>query len=66
MARAVDHSHVPAFVKQGFSVDGFVGSGDSTDSFINKCVWVEGEAGAETITHIEGFVMKNMLIENCG
>ena len=51
---------------QGFSVDGFRGSDDTMDSWVDKCVWVEGGVEDGMITHIEGFIMQDMTIRNCG
>ena len=50
---------------QGFSVDGQIGSdADSEDSYINKCVYVEGEGA--NFSPLEGFVMKDLDIYRCG
>ncbi|CAM9513141.1 unnamed protein product, partial [Ascophyllum nodosum] len=50
---------------QGFSVDGLTGPAGNETSYINKCVWVEGDEGVE-VTPIDGFEMRNMFIQNCG
>ncbi|CAN0173333.1 unnamed protein product [Ascophyllum nodosum] len=36
------------------------------DSWVDKCVWVEGGVEDGMITHIEGFIMQDMTIRNCG
>lgn len=50
---------------QGFKVDGMHDSKNKKDSFVNKCVRVEG-AGKSGDGPLEGFVMKYMTIKNCG
>ena len=50
---------------QGFTVDGEHGSTHEPDSFVNKCVEVIGLGQNETEA-VEGFVMKNMIVQNCG
>ena len=47
-------------------MDGKTGSDDEqTDSYENKCVRVDsmGESEDEAL---DGFVMRNMLVQNCG
>ena len=56
----------PWYFLQGFSVDGKTGSDDEQrDSYENKCVRVDsmGESEDEAL---DGFVMRNMLVQNCG
>ena len=55
----------PLHHQQGFSVDGLTGPAGNETSYINKCVWVEGDEGVE-VTPIDGFEMRNMFIQNCG
>ena len=50
---------------QGFSVDGQHDSADEMDSFVSKCVMVDGNAESEDDA-LEGFVMKDMLVQSCG
>ncbi len=51
---------------QGFSVEGQIGSDpDVAESFINKCVYVEGE-GTDSSSELDGFVMEGLNVENCG
>ena len=46
-------------------MDGFFGSSHDEDSYINKCVWIDGEV-EDDVTPLQGFVMRDMLIQNCG
>lgn len=50
---------------QGFTVDGEHDSADSADSIVNKCVEVVGQ-GKSDDEPLEGFVMMDMLVQNCG
>lgn len=34
-------------------------------SYLNKCVWVKGQ-GMSTSDALEGFIMKEMKVHNCG
>ena len=52
-------------VLQGFSVDGKTGSTDEMDSYNKKCVVVDGETRSEEDA-LDGFVMKDMFVRNCG
>lgn len=49
---------------QGFSVDGLVGPSNLQTSYMNKCVLVEGEG--DVTTPLEGFMMRDMHVRNCG
>lgn len=46
---------------QGFSVEGKIGSSDEKDSYVHKCVYVEG-----TGTTLKGFIMDGLTVRNCG
>lgn len=51
---------------QGFSVGGQTGPDDnSIGSFENKCVRVEGFGESEEGA-LDGFVVRDMLVQNCG
>lgn len=50
---------------QGFTVDGKSGSSSSIESYVNKCVEVESMGKSEGEA-LEGFVMKDMVVKNCG
>ncbi|CAM9422984.1 unnamed protein product, partial [Sphacelaria rigidula] len=58
----------------GFSIDGFVGTLDEADSYIDKCVFVQGsddpislEYEGETVeSSLIGFIMNGLTISNCG
>ena len=52
-------------VLQGFTVDGQQQSAHARESFVNKCIQVIGPGENETEA-IQGFVMENMLVQNCG
>jgi len=45
-------------------VEGKIGSSDSAESYINKCVYVEGTG--DSSSPLDGFVMEGLSIENCG
>ena len=50
---------------QGFSVDGKIGSSsDDKNSYINKCVYVEGESTDSS--PLKGFIMEDLDIYRCG
>ena len=55
---------VPYCEHQGFSVEGRIGSSDSNESYIEKCVYVEGTG--DSSSPLDGFVMEGLSIENCG
>lgn len=42
-------------------MEGKIGDGSDSDSYIYKCVYVEG-----VDSELDGFVMEGMLIQNCG
>lgn len=46
-------------------MDGKHDDEDTIDSYSNKCVRVEGTGTSED-EPLEGFVMKDMMIKNCG
>lgn len=50
---------------QGFTVDGKSGSSSEIGSYANKCVEVES-MGKNSNETLEGFVMKDMVVKNCG
>lgn len=51
---------------QGFSVDGKTGfDDDQFDSYEKKCVRVDSMGRSEEDA-LDGFLMKNMLVQNCG
>lgn len=50
---------------QGFTVDGKSGSSSEIESYANKCVEVES-MGKNSNETLEGFVMKDMVVKNCG
>lgn len=51
---------------QGFTVDGKTGDDENEyDSYQNKCVTVDGMGDSEEDA-LDGFVMKNMHVQNCG
>lgn len=59
---------------QGFTVDGWVDDIDEEDSFVGKCIFVEGQdtptsvmySGREVETSLLGTVIEDMKITNCG
>lgn len=52
-------------LRQGFTVDGEHDSEDQEDSYVNKCVEVVGQGDSED-DPLKGFVMQDMLVQNCG
>ncbi|CAN0136813.1 unnamed protein product [Pylaiella littoralis] len=59
----------------GFTVDGQIGDADEEESYVDKCVFVEGNANETTTveyngesveTILIGFVMTGVTIRNCG
>ena len=46
---------------QGFSVDGKIGDGSEPKDYIKKCVYVDGKD-----SELDGFVMKELFVKNCG
>ena len=46
-------------------MDGKSGSSSDIDSYVNKCVEVESTGKSEK-DPLEGFVMTDMVIKNCG
>lgn len=57
----ISRCHLAHYFLQGFSVEGKIGDDSDADSYINKCVYVEGED-----SELEGFVMEGLLLQNCG
>ena len=59
---------------QGFTVDGWLNDIDEEESFVDKCIWVEGQdkptmvayRGSEVETSLIGTVIEDMRIQNCG
>lgn len=59
---------------QGFTVDGWLNDIDEEDSFVDKCIWVEGQdkpttvmyGGREVESSLIGTVIEDMRIQNCG
>lgn len=55
-------------------MDGKVGEEEVADSYVGKCVYVQGQENATTMSYggedvessLVGFVMENMFIKNCG
>ncbi|CAM9576150.1 unnamed protein product, partial [Discosporangium mesarthrocarpum] len=66
----IKHSHIHL---RGFTVDGKMGSGDTLNSYANKCIYVHGQNTPKDITYmghtfpssINGLVLSNMSIKNC-
>ncbi|CAM9705881.1 unnamed protein product, partial [Choristocarpus tenellus] len=58
---------------RGFTVDGKMGSGESLESYANKCIYVHGQTTPKTINYaghefpssINGLVISDMSIKNC-
>eukprot|EP00752_Nemacystus_decipiens_P009246 g8259.t1 len=59
---------------RGFTVDGWLNDIDEEDSFVDKCIWVEGQDKPTTLTYggrevessLIGTVIEDMRIQNCG
>lgn len=59
---------------RGFTVDGHLDSKEEEESFVDKCIWVEGLGepttqayrGSTVETSLIGFVMDGMTVMNCG
>lgn len=59
---------------QGFTVDGWLDDEDREESFVDKCIWVEGKdkpkqdsyRGSKVKTSLIGTVVEDMRIQNCG
>ncbi|CAN0370532.1 unnamed protein product [Pylaiella littoralis] len=51
---------------KGFSVQGKIGPSNSTEDYVEKCVYVEGTGGVNSSSPLDGFVMEGLSIENCG
>lgn len=56
------------FVLQGFSVDGTIRHDDDEkrQSFVDKCVRIDGRSRHSAENPLKGFVMKDMTVRNCG
>lgn len=50
---------------QGFTVDGKSGPSYEMESYSNKCVEVESMGKSENES-LQGFVMNDMVVKNCG
>ncbi|CBN76927.1 FirrV-1-B30 precursor [Ectocarpus siliculosus] len=59
---------------RGFTIDGQIDDADHEDSFVDKCIFVEGQAAPEDVeydgrtveTALIGTVIDSMKIQNCG
>ncbi|CAN0194941.1 unnamed protein product, partial [Hapterophycus canaliculatus] len=59
---------------QGFTIDGWLDDQNVEESFIDKCIWVEGQEAPTTLTYggqevessLIGTVIDDMKIQNCG
>lgn len=59
---------------QGFTVDGHLDDKQEEESFVDKCIWVEGQDKPEFVayrgkaveTSLIGVVVEDMKIKNCG
>ncbi|CAB1115742.1 unnamed protein product [Ectocarpus sp. CCAP 1310/34] len=58
----VQHSWVTL---EGFSVDGKISDDDEAESYVDKCVFVEGTSTSGD-ERLEGFVMQDVYVQNCG
>ncbi|CAM9351675.1 unnamed protein product, partial [Discosporangium mesarthrocarpum] len=66
----IKHSYIHL---RGFTIDGKMGSGDSLNSYANKCIYVHGQNTPKDITYkghtfpssINGLVISDMSIKNC-
>ncbi|CAN0020458.1 unnamed protein product, partial [Ectocarpus sp. 8 AP-2014] len=58
----VQHSWVTL---EGFSVDGKISDDDKAESYVDKCVFVEGPSTSGD-ERLEGFVMQDVSVQNCG
>lgn len=56
---------MPWLFSQGFTVDGQQNAAHEKASFVNKCIQVLGPGQNESEA-LEGFVMENMHVKNCG
>lgn len=54
-------SHPRAFDLQGSTVERKIGDSSDSGAYINKCVYVDGGD-----SELEGFVMEQLSIQNCG
>lgn len=46
-------------------MDGKIGSSEVAESYVNKCVYVEGQ-GTEPGSPLDSFVMEELTVMNCG
>ncbi|CAN0109758.1 unnamed protein product, partial [Sphacelaria rigidula] len=61
-------------IEQGFTVDGHLDDLEEEESYVDKCIWIEGKEkpttvayhGSEVETSLIGFHMEDMTIMNCG
>lgn len=56
---------VHTYALQGFTVDGKSGPSYEMESYSNKCVEVES-MGKNENDSLQGFVMNDMVVKNCG
>lgn len=52
-------------IRQGFSIDGRISDNDEWSSYVLKCVYVQGPS-ASGDSLLEGFVLNDLYIRNCG
>ncbi|CAM9214371.1 unnamed protein product [Ectocarpus sp. 8 AP-2014] len=50
---------------KGFTVEGQIGTELTEDSYVLKCIYVQGP-GSDSSTFLDGFVMEEMAVQNCG
>lgn len=68
-ALSADHK-----ITQGFTIDGQLDDEDVEESYIDKCIFVEGQAAPTMLTHqgqevesaLIGTVIDGLKIQNCG
>lgn len=59
---------------QGFTIDGHLDDKEEEESYVDKCIWVEGQdeptmvphSGREVESSLIGTVIEDMKIQNCG
>ncbi|CAM9436746.1 unnamed protein product [Ectocarpus sp. 8 AP-2014] len=58
----VGHSFIEL---KGFTVEGQIGTELTEDSYVLKCIYVQGP-GSDSSTFLDGFVLEEMAVQNCG
>ncbi|CAM9649445.1 unnamed protein product [Ectocarpus sp. 4 AP-2014] len=58
----VGHSFIEL---KGFTVEGQIGTEVTEDSYVLKCIYVQGP-GSDSTAFLDGFVMEEMVVQNCG